>query len=152
MALSTRRHAHVTGHMGVSILDSLDECGDPQSHESVLRLILAAIGQYNLPISFLIASRLEQKIREFFDESVMGLTVQRLVLDDKYLPDDDIRTFLVSSFQDIKRRHPSHTSLPSWPSKEDIERLIFRSSGQFIHASTVIKFVDSHRHWPPDRR
>jgi len=123
MALSTRRHAHVTGHMGVSILDSLDECGDPQSHESVLRLILAAIGQYNLPISFLIASRLEQKIREFFDESraVRGLTVQRLVLDDKYLLDDDIRTFLVSSFQDIKWRHPSHTSLHSWPSKEDIE-------------------------------
>jgi hypothetical protein len=77
--------------------------------------------------------------------------VRRLVLDDKYLPDDDIRTFLVSSFQDIKRRHPSRTGLPSWPSKEDIERLVLRSSGQFIYASTVIKFVDSHRHWPPDR-
>jgi hypothetical protein len=81
----------------------------------------------------------------------MGLTVRRLVLDDKYLPDNDIRTFLVSSFEDIRRRHPSRTSLPSWPSEEDIERLVLRSSGQFIYASTVIKFVDSHRHWPPDR-
>ena len=133
------------------ILDGLDECGDPQSHESVLRLILAAVSQYNLPFSFLIASRPEHKIREVFDEFTMGLTMRRLVLDDKYLPDDDIRTFLVSSFQDIKRRHPSGTSLPSWPSKEDIERLVLRSSGQFIYASTVIKFVDSHRHWPPDR-
>ena len=58
----------------------------------------------------------------------------------------------MSSFQpDIKQRHPSRTSLPSWPSKEDIERLVLRSSGQFIYASTVIKFIDSHRHWPPDR-
>jgi len=133
------------------LLDGLDECGDPQSHESVLQLILAAVSQYNLPFSFLIASRPEQKIREVFDEPTMGLTVQRLVLDDKYLPDDDIRTFLVSSFQDIKWRHPSHTSLHSWPSNEDIERLVLRSSGQFIYASTVIKFVDSHHHWPPDR-
>jgi len=133
------------------ILDGLDECGDSHSHDSVLRLILAAVSQYNLPFSFLIASRPEQKIREVFDKSTMGLTVRRLVLDDKYLPNDDIRTFLVSSFQDIKRRHPSRTSLRSWPSKEDIEQLVLRSSGQFIYASTVIKFVDSHRHWPPDR-
>jgi hypothetical protein len=132
------------------LLDGLDECGDSQSHESVLRLILAAVSQYNLPFSFLIASRPEQKIREVFDESIMGLTM-RLVLDDKYLPDDDIRTFLVSRFQAIKRRHPSRTSLLSWPSEEDIEQLVLRSSGQFIYASTVIQFVDSHRHWPPDR-
>lgn len=132
------------------LLDGLDECGDSQSHEYVLRLILAAVSQYNLPFSFLIASQPEQKIREVFDESTMGLTV-RLVLDDKYLPDDDIRTFLVSSFQDIKRRHPSRASFPSWPSKKDIERLVLRSSGQFIYASTVIKFVNSHHHWPPDR-
>jgi hypothetical protein len=78
------------------------------------------------------------------------LTV-RLALDDKYLPDEDIRTFLVSKFQDIKKRHPSGTSLPSWPPENDIERLVQKSSGQFIYASTVIKFIDSHRHWPPDR-
>jgi len=54
-------------------------------------------------------------------------------------------------FHDIKRRHPSSTSLPSWPSEEDIEQLVQKSSGQFTYASTVIKFIDSHRHWPPDR-
>jgi hypothetical protein len=26
-----------------------------------------------------------------------------------------------------------------------------KSSGQFIFASTVAKYVNSHRHWPPDR-
>jgi hypothetical protein len=135
------------------ILDGLDECGDSLSHQSVLQVILAAVNQHNLPFSFLIASRPEQKIREAFDESTMGLLTMRLVLDDKYLPDEDIRAFLVSRFQDIKQRHPSRTnpSLSSWPSEKDIERLVARSSGQFIYASTVIKFIDSHRHWPPDR-
>jgi hypothetical protein len=135
------------------ILDGLDECGDSVSHQSVLQLFLAAVNQHNLPFSFLIASRPEQKIREAFDESTMGLLTMRLVLDDKYLPDEDIRAFLVSRFKDIKQRHPSRTNpgLSSWPSEKDIERLVARSSGQFIYASTVIKFIDSHRHWPPDR-
>ena len=133
------------------ILDGLDECGDSTSHQSVLRLILVAISKYNLPFFFLVASRPEQKIREAFNESVMSLLTVRLALDDKYLPDEDIRTFLVSKFQDIKKRHPSGTGLPSWPPENDIKRLIQKSSGQFIYASTVIKFIDSHRHWPPDR-
>jgi hypothetical protein len=138
-------------HPKFIILDGLDECGDSTSHESVLRLILVAITKYNLPFFFLIASRPEQKIREAFNESAMGLLTVRLALDEKYLPDEDIRTFLVSKFQDIKKRHPSGASLPLWPSENDIERLVQKSSGQFIYASTVIKFIDSHRHWPPDR-
>jgi hypothetical protein len=133
------------------ILDGLDECGDSSSHQSVLRVILAAANQYNLPFSFLIASRPEQKIREAFNEIALHNITVRLVLDDKYLPDIDIRAFLVSKFEDIKERHPSGTSLLSWPSDEEVERLVQKSSGQFIYASTVIKFIDSHRHWPPDR-
>ena len=138
-------------HPKFIILDGLDECGDFTSHQSVLRLILVAINKYNVPFFFLVASRPEQKIREAFNESTMGRLIVRLALDDKYLPDEDIRTFLMSKFQDIKKRHPSGASLPLWPSGNDIERLIRKSSGQFIYASTVIKFIDSHRHWPPDR-
>jgi hypothetical protein len=138
-------------HPKFIILDGLDECGHSPSHQSVLRLILIAIRKYNLPFFFLVASRPEQKIREAFNESAMGRLTVRLVLDEKYLPDEDIRTFLVSKFQDIKKRHPSGASLPLWPSENDIERLIQKSSEQFIYASTVIKFMDSHRHWPPDR-
>lgn len=133
------------------ILDGLDECGGSESHQSVLRLILAAVSRYNLPFSFFITSRPEQKICEVFNEYTMGLVTVRLVLDDNYLANEDIRAFLVSKFREIKQRHPSRTSLSSWPAEEDITRLVQRSSGQFVYASTVIKFIDSHRHWPPDR-
>ena len=138
-------------HPKFIILDGLDECGDSTSHQSVLRLIQIAISKYNLPFFFLVASRPEQKIRETFNESAMRPLTVRLALDDTYLPDEDIRAFLVSKFQNIKKTHPSGTSLPSWPSENDIERLVQKSSGQFIYASTVIKFIDSHCHWPPDR-
>ena len=141
----------IHSHPKFIILDGLDECGNSMSYQSVLRLILLAINTYNLPFFFLVTSRPEQKIREAFEESTMQLLTMRLVLDDKYLPNKDIQSFLVSKFQYIKQRHPSGTSLLSWPSKKVIERLVQKSSGQFLYASTVIKFIDSHCHWPPDR-
>jgi hypothetical protein len=39
----------------------------------------------------------------------------------------------------------------SWPSIDVLERLVNKSSGQFIYASTVVKYVSSLRHQPADR-
>ena len=136
----------------VIVLDGLDECGDAESQRYILKVLVNSINKHSIPFSFILASRPEQHIREAFDVNLLSSLTTRLVLDDKYLPDFDIRMFLLSKFQDIKNRHPSHAHLPSsWPSDEDVERLVQKSSGQFIYASTVIKFIDSHRHWPPDR-
>jgi NACHT domain len=134
------------------VLDGLDECGDPESQRYILKVLMNSINKHSIPFSFILASRPEQHIREAFDAYLLSSLTTRLVLDDKYEPDVDIRIFLQSKFQDIKNRHPSRAHLPSsWPSDEEVERLLQKSSGQFIYASTVIKFIDSHRHWPPDR-
>ena len=136
----------------VIILDGLDECGDPESQRYILKVLMNLIDKHSIPFSFILASRPEQHIREAFDVTLLNSLTTRLVLDDKYLPDNDIRRFLRSKFQDIKNRHPSRAQLPSsWPLDKDVEKLIQKSSGQFIYASTIIKFMDSHRHWPPDR-
>ena len=136
----------------VIVLDGLDECSDPESQRYILKVLLNSVSNHSIPFSFIIASRPEQHIREAFDGKLLSSLTTRLVLDDKYRPDDDIRTFLRSKFRDIKDRHPSCGHLPlSWPSDEGVQRLVQKSSGQFIYASTVIKFIDSHRHWPPDR-
>ena len=136
----------------VIVLDGLDECGDPESQRYILKVLTNSINKQSLPFSFILASRPEQHIRQAFDIKLLRSMTTRLVLDDKYLPDVDIRIFLQSEFQDIKNQHPSCAHLPSsWPSDKEVENLVQKSSGQFIFASTVIKFVNSHRHWPPDR-
>jgi len=136
----------------VIVIDGLDECGDPESQRYILKVLMNAVNNHSIPFSFILASRPEQHIREAFDGKLLSSLTARLVLDDRYHPDDDIRTFLQSKFRDIKDRHPSRAHLPpSWPSDEDVEKLVRKSSGQFIYVSTVIKFIDSHRHWPPDR-
>lgn len=136
----------------VVILDGLDECGDADAQRYILRVLLIAAQLRSIPLIFLIASRPEQHLRDCFEDKNLGLLTTRLVLDDKYHPDSDIGIFLASTFQDIKETHPSRAHLAqSWPIEEDIDRLVEKSSGQFIYASTVMKFLYSPRHWPPDR-
>ena len=135
------------------ILDGLDECRTTSAQTHILNALSTAVKHFRIPLCFLIASRPEQDIRQAFNEkNGLGSLSFSIALDDTYQPDDDIRLFLQSTFHDIKRNHPSRTHLPtSWPSSGNIQRLIDKSSGQFIFASTVAKYVNSHRHWPPDR-
>jgi hypothetical protein len=135
------------------ILDGLDECSTTSAQTQILNALSTATKHLHIPLFFLIASRPEQDIRQSFnDQNGLGSLSFSIALDDTYRPDDDIRVFLQSTFDEIKRKHPSRAHLPtSWPSLEDIRRLVKKSSGQFIFASTVAKYVNSHRHWPPDR-
>jgi hypothetical protein len=135
------------------ILDGLDECRTTSAQTQILNALSTAVKDLHIPLYFLIASRQEHDIRQAFnDQNGLGSLSFSVALDDTYKPDDDIRIFLQSTFDQIKRQHPSRAYLPaSWPSLEDILWLVKKSSGQFIFASTVAKYVNSHRHWPPDR-
>jgi len=135
------------------ILDGLDECRTTSAQTHILNALSTFIKRLHIPLCFLIASRPEQDIRRAFnDQNCLGSLSFSIALDDTYQPDLDIRVFLQSTFDGIKRNHPSRAHLPPlWPSPQDIRRLVEKSSGQFIFASTVAKYVNSHRHWPPDR-
>ncbi|KIM44126.1 hypothetical protein M413DRAFT_375318 [Hebeloma cylindrosporum] len=136
------------------ILDGLDECRTTSSQTRILNALSTAMRRLRIPLCFLIASRPEQHIREAFNDQSdsLGSLSFSIALDDTYEPDSDVQVFLQSAFDEIKRKHPSRAHLPtSWPILEDIGRLVAKSSGQFIFASTVVKYVNSHRQWPPDR-
>jgi len=136
------------------IVDGLDECSPTSSQTHILNALSTAVTNLNIPLCFLIASRPEHHIREVFNDQSHGIGSLSfsIALDDTYQPDKDIKVFLQSTFDEIKRKHPSKAHLPkNWPSLHDMQRLVEKSSGQFIFASTVAKYLDSHRHWPPDR-
>ena len=61
-----------------------------------------------------------------------------IVLDEKHAPSDDIRRYLVDEFFRILTKR----NISSIPSDTDIDHLVSKASGQFIYASTVIKFID----------
>ena len=138
------------------VIDGLDECKGGKVQADILCILNDALLQlkHSLPsLYLLIASRPEPAICDVFEGNLNQATY-RLVLDGKYDPNRDIATFLRSSFSDIHRRKhtrfPSMSSLPlPWPSESVISFLVEKSSGQFIFAATVMRFVDEDRKLPP---
>ncbi|KAF8172446.1 hypothetical protein BJ912DRAFT_1148162 [Pholiota molesta] len=134
------------------LIDGMDECGGLNARSAILDALLHSIQRFNLPVYVLIASRPEQDIRDSFHTGNNMLRVSGLALDASYQPDADIKVFLRDKFDEIKYKHPSKRFIPAqWPSTTHLTLLVQKASGQFIYASTVIKFVDSTRHRPLDR-
>jgi len=134
------------------IVDGLDECDNPKSQTDILQALLEAAQQLSIPLFFFVASRPEYHIRDTFNRDQFNSVTNRIVLDDKYNPDGDIERYLRSSFDDIRHRHPLSRLLPQvWPSDEEIMRIVQKSSGHFIYAATVVRFVESYRHRPMER-
>ncbi|KDR78567.1 hypothetical protein GALMADRAFT_1256161 [Galerina marginata CBS 339.88] len=105
----------------VIILDGLDECGTPEAQQYILRLIAETVSKISIPLCFLIASRPEKAIRDSFNNQPLFGITDRLVLDEKYHPNDDIRLFLVESFESVKRTHELRSLLPPvWPSNDPV--------------------------------
>lgn len=138
----------------VIVIDGLDECHDADSQREVLTVLEKIVRRLSAPVAILIASRPELHIRQMFDLDDLNRSSSRMALDATYKPDDDIRRFLFDKFQRVQKHHPLRTLPPMsepWPASEDINILVKKASGQFIYASTVIKFVESSRHNPACR-
>ncbi|KAF8347581.1 hypothetical protein F5887DRAFT_1072572 [Amanita rubescens] len=120
------------------IIDGVDECVSEQDQKLFLTLIADALALTNIPLRFLICSRPEAHIKETFDMEIMQNITRAIVLDEKFAPNDDIQRYLEDEFFRIFTKR----NISSFPSDEDVHHLVSKASGQFIYASTVIKFVD----------
>ncbi|KAF5322034.1 hypothetical protein D9619_002227 [Psilocybe cf. subviscida] len=140
-----------TGPAGkVFVIDGLDECSGPQKQASIINAIASILCEYNLPISFLIASRPELAISSAFqrEKSLCG-TYVTITLDGDDDAESDIRQFIEDSFLDILDSHPwrKHIKLP-WPAPRSVDRLVWSSSGHFIYAATAMRFIASSDEHP----
>jgi len=141
-----------TGPSKLIILDGLDECSTREAQQRILKAVAQLVQKSPIPFIVLIASRPEQAIRDSFSTNPLLSMTVRLALDNTYRPDDDIKLFLVESFESIKSTHTLGSLLPLiWPTEKDIDQLVRKSSGQFIYASTVVKFVSSPRRRPHEQ-
>ena len=124
------------------IIDGLDECHDTAIQQLILRLLFEIITVHKLPLRFLIGSRPESHIRDSFDQESLYPVTRRVILDEKFNPGRDIEVFLRDGFAKICANNSilSHVEHP-WPGEGVIDLLVQRSSGQFIYAATVLKFV-----------
>ncbi|KAK1233386.1 hypothetical protein PQX77_003459 [Marasmius sp. AFHP31] len=138
------------------IIDGLDECGDEDTQLRVLSVILSSYQQFPLtwsPLKFLICSRPEAWIREAFDKVDLHRVTKRIALTNASQTDRDIERYLRNEFE-IIRTSPKYSRLrfPSpWPSEENLQRLVRKSSSQFVYAATAMKIVKTPYSNPLDQ-
>jgi len=126
------------------IIDGLDECFPPESQNDILNVLSTSLQHLKTPLYFLIASRPHTNIRYAFNSNAFRSIIHTLPLEHDYQSTEDIRHFLTSSFEEIRDKH---VYLPSsWPKADDIEVLVEKSSGQFIYAATVIRYIARGHH------
>ncbi|KAJ6482444.1 hypothetical protein C8R45DRAFT_302541 [Mycena sanguinolenta] len=135
-------------HTLVLIIDGLDECEGKEIQCEILRSIGSAIREGPLPLRVFIASRPEPHIHEIFTSALRGIHCS-INIEQSF---DDVRTYLLDEFARIREPHETMARIPfPWPAFDTVEYLVQRSSGYFIYASTVIKFIDDGDFRPTER-
>ncbi|PPQ85311.1 hypothetical protein CVT25_000323, partial [Psilocybe cyanescens] len=131
-------------HNPTVIIDGLDECaGSKQMQSEILSLISEAITEHNIPLRFLIVSRPEYWISGSFEIGPLVHVTKSLCLRDDVDANWDIEKYLREGFNKIYEENfqiMSSTPRP-WPPDHIIRQFVYSASGQYIYASTVLKFV-----------
>ncbi|KAF8988212.1 hypothetical protein BDQ17DRAFT_1435135 [Cyathus striatus] len=129
------------------VIDGLDECIDEMMQLGILRLLAKAVRDDKFPLGIFITSRPERNLCEALDTKEIIFATQVVSLDRIPGVTQDIRTVLESGFARILNNPGFKKSLRSvprpWPPPDAIEKLVQRSSRQFIYSATVLKFVSS---------
>jgi len=141
-----------TGVSCVVIIDVLDECVDDQPASAILSILGRFVGKLPL-VKFFITGRPEPRIRSGFRLPLLEPSTQIFLLHevDPASVGGDIRLYLTEKLTAIAKRRSGLNLPEAWPSDEEIAALVQKSSGLFIFASTVARFIESEHHEPGER-
>ena len=134
------------------IIDALGECRDMEPASAILSVLSRYVGE--IPnVKFFITGRPEARIRSGFRLKLLRPITEVLELHEveRSSADDDIKLFFRTRLAEIAGDRNIRDFGEDWPSWRDIDILCEKAGGFFIYASTVIKFVASEHHHPPER-
>lgn len=126
----------------ILLIDGLDECDSENKlgQRQILRTFDKVLVNHHCLFRVLVASRAEHQIVMSFNQ--VATSVLSVYLDNQYMPERDIRLFVSDKFDEVKHTHRlAHMIDETWPSVGDIDSIVKKSSGQFIYAATVMRFI-----------
>ncbi|KAF9459845.1 hypothetical protein BDZ94DRAFT_1324465 [Collybia nuda] len=134
----------------IIIIDGLDECQGDNNQRDIVESIGELTGT-DVPLRFIIVSRPEPHIEEAF--SRLPWEVHHISLSNPIhisRAENDIHLYLRHNFNEIYQRH--YLGIEEyWPPDNVISKLVQKSGGMFIYASTVIKYVGDPDFHPVER-
>ncbi|KAJ7280605.1 hypothetical protein C8J57DRAFT_1124191, partial [Mycena rebaudengoi] len=134
----------------ILLIDGLDECEGHDVQQEILRALANVAQDHLLRLRILIASRPELHIRDKFEHLTFRGLYDSVNIRQSF---EDIRTYLRDEFDRIHHEHrQTMTNIPTpWPSPETLDKVVEKSSGYFIYASTLVKFIDDEDSRPAER-
>jgi len=150
--LAAYRHEPRQQERRLIVIDGLDECADSKSQLKILDAFNNVLTSTPSPICVLLCSRPENEIMNHFSSHKTGKVTLKLFLGDEYGPSEDIKKFLLDSFDDIRKGHILKHLLPNgWPKEEHVDEIVKTSSGQFIYAAITVRYVEDSHYQPHER-
>lgn len=126
----------------VLLIDGLDECDSERmiAQEQILQALDTLLAREGVSFRVAVASRVEPHIAMAFKQ--LNSQINSIFLDEQYFPERDIRLLVTAEFNKVKATHYlAHTLDKDWPSTSDVDNIVMKSSGQFIYAATVMRFL-----------
>ncbi|KAJ7678009.1 hypothetical protein DFH06DRAFT_564570 [Mycena polygramma] len=141
--LSSRTHSLVI------VIDGLDECKGQHIQQQILLSLGMAVREQNFPLRILVASRPEPHIQEVVQGALNNIH-RPLNINQSF---EAVQTYLVDEFARIHREHWETMAIvpEPWPSASIIQQLTDNSSGYFVYAATIIRFIDDRDFRPTER-
>src|SRR5258706_3800092 len=117
----------------VLVIDALDECGDGESRQALLRVLTDAAAQAQW-LRIIITSRPEADIKSFFDPRDTGTPHLQydLAADDE--ASSDLRAFARNRFDRVASEQ---RIISPWPEESLFDGVISRAAGLFIFVKTI---------------
>ncbi|KAJ7660316.1 hypothetical protein DFH06DRAFT_1326445 [Mycena polygramma] len=137
----------------IIVIDGLDECEDHGAQIMLLKLLIEGLRTGAFPVRVLLASRPEAHLREVLQASENYDVCRHLELRADTSAYNDIRRYFCDEFSRVRnclvgRGVPLENG---WPGKDAINHLVEKSSGTFIYATTVVRYVDDEYSHPAER-
>ncbi|KAF9439589.1 hypothetical protein P691DRAFT_649316, partial [Macrolepiota fuliginosa MF-IS2] len=131
----------------VVIIDGLDECAGETAQRAIIQVIAASIRHNTTPFLWIFCSRLEPHLVATFKSRAISVATRQEELTVSRDIDKEIAKYLTDELSGIAEEH----GLPRpWPRERDVGTLINLSSGLFIYASTVIRFISDRNSFGPE--
>ncbi|KAJ7120360.1 hypothetical protein C8R44DRAFT_672130 [Mycena epipterygia] len=129
----------------ILLIDGLDECEGAHTQQTILSLIGQTLSNHPSIFQIIVASRPEPQIRETL--AAASFRYDSVNVEKSF---EDVERYFRNEFSRIHCEHSETMgSIPSpWPSSDILKMLVRKSSGYFIYAATVIKFIDD-KNWRP---
>ena len=138
----------------VIVIDALDECGDLDDQLRVISALSGILSHRSFPFICVISTRYNAHIENQLSKLLVPHVHDQVILGNAESNTEraDVYAYLSANISRIRDNHTFQRYIPhGWPADSDVETIVERSSGQFIYAATVIKYIDSPKHNPCHR-